>query len=934
MNRKEDDFISRIQNSKKMTSKSRIFLFDAYALIYRSYFAFIKRPMINSKGFNTSAIYGFVNTLTEIMNREKPDYVAVVFDPPFPTFRHKLYHQYKANRLITPEEIKKSVPIIKKILEAFRILVIEIEEFEADDVIGTLAKKGEDEGYFTYMVTPDKDYMQLVSSNTQMYKPLQSGKYELIGMQEVKSYFGIDDPKNVVDILSLWGDASDNIPGAQGIGEKTAKELISKYHSLDNLFAHLSDLKSKQKDSIVMNKEQINLSHKLAQICTEVPLQYSIEQLAVQKWNRGKLMEIFQELEFKAFISRLLKEQNQEPLQGTLFESKQISQEVTNPYQSVHSVRHHYQIIHSGSYFNEFISLLAAQPAFCFDVETTSLNIREAELVGIAFSFQLHEAYYLPIPSGYENAMNVLRKLQPVFGNQHTIKVGQNLKYDLQVFMNYNVTVEGLLFDTMIAHYLLKPDLRHSLDYLAEIYLHYKMIPIEELIGKEGGQQKSMRDIDISSVKEYAGEDADITWQLYHILNPELYKINIRYLTEGIEMPLIKVLAEMEYEGFKVNSYILSEYSRVLKTELSELESAIFEMAGERFNINSPKQLGYILFQKMQISENAQKTKTKQYSTSEEVLIKLSEKHPIIKSILDYRTIQKLISTYIEALPKIVSKKTNKIHTSFDQALVSTGRLSSRNPNLQNIPVRDDRGKEIRKAFIPSNDQSVLLSADYSQIELRLMAHLSNDKNMISDFLKNADIHLSTAAKIFHVPENEVTQVMRNRAKIANFGIIYGISSFGLTQRLNITRSEASSLIQGYFESYPGVKDYMDKSIRLAREKGFVETIMGRRRYLPDINSKNAFVRGVAERNAINAPIQGSAADIIKLAMVNIQNKLRSVYLSKMILQIHDELVFNVPKNEIVRIQELVKNEMENVIKLKVPLMVDMGYGDNWFEAH
>lgn len=917
-----------------MNSKSRIFLFDAYALIYRSYYAFIKRPMINSKGFNTSAIYGFVNTLTEIMNREKPEYVAVVFDPPFPTFRHKLYHQYKANRLITPEEIKKAVPVIKKILEAFRILVIEIEGFEADDVIGTLAKKGEEEGYVTYMVTPDKDYMQLVSDNTQMYKPLQSGKYEIIGKQEVKSYFGIDDPKNVVDILSLWGDASDNIPGAQGIGEKTAKELISKYQSLENLFAHINDLKSKQKDNIVINREQINLSHKLAKICTEVPLSYSLEQLAVKKWNRSKLMEIFHELEFKAFISRLLKEQNQEPVQGSLFESNQISQEFTNPYESIHSVKHHYQIVHPDSQFNEFISILAAQPAFCFDVETTSLKIREAELVGIAFSFHLHEAYYLPIPSGYENAMNVLRKLQPVFGNQNTIKVGQNLKYDLQVLMNYHVTIEGLLFDTMIAHYLILPDLRHNLDYLAEIYLHYKMIPIEELIGKEGAKQKNMRDIDISSVKEYAGEDADITWQLYHILNSELYKMNIKYLTEGIEMPLIKVLAEMEYEGFKVNSDNLNEYSKALKTELSELESAIYEMAGERFNINSPKQLGEILFHKMQISENAQKTKTNQYSTSEEVLIKLSEKNPIIKSILEYRTIQKLISTYVEALPKLVNKKTNKIHTSFDQAWVSTGRLSSRNPNLQNIPVRDDRGKEIRKAFIPSNDQCVLLSADYSQIELRLMAHLSNDKNMISDFHKNADIHLSTAAKIFHIPENEVTPVMRNRAKIANFGIIYGISSFGLTQRLNITRSEASALIQGYFESYPGVKDYMDNSIRLAREKGYAETIMGRRRYLPDINSKNAFVRGVAERNAINTPIQGSAADIIKLAMVNIQNKLRNVYTSKMILQIHDELVFNVPKNELVRIQELVKSEMENVIKLKVPLMVDMGYGDNWLEAH
>jgi DNA polymerase I len=917
-----------------MNSISRIFLFDAYALIYRSYYAFINRPMINSKGFNTSAIYGFINTLTEIINREKPDYTAVVFDPPYPTFRHQLYHQYKANRLITPEEVKKSVPVIKEILEAFRIFIIEIEGFEADDVIGTLAKKGEEEGYMTYMVTPDKDYMQLVSNKTLMYKPLQSGKYEIIGKQEVKSYFGIDDPQKIVDILSLWGDASDNIPGAQGIGEKTAKELISYYQSLDNLFAHVNDLKSRQKESIIMNKEQIMLSQKLAKICTEVPLSVNFKKMAAQEWNRNKLNEIFIALEFRTLINRLLKEQPHEVVQGTLFESKLISQELTNTFETINTVNHHYHIVHPDSNLNEFISILEKQPAFCFDVETTSLNIREAELVGIAFSFQLHEAYYLPIQPGNENAFSMLRKLQPVFGNPNTMKVGQNLKFDLQVLMNYNVTVEGLLFDTMIAHYLLQPDLRHNLDYMAETYLHYKMVPIEDLIGKEGAKQKNMRDIDISAVKEYAGEDADITWQLYQILNSELHQKNIKFLAEGIEMPLIKVLAEMEYEGFKINSDNLGEYSKALKRELHHLESAIYEMAEKRFNINSPKQLGEILFDKMQISDNTQKTKTNQYSTSEEVLIKLSEKHPIINNILEYRTIQKLISTYVEALPKLVNTITHKIHTSFDQAWVSTGRLSSRNPNLQNIPVRDDRGKEIRKAFIPSNDQSVLLSADYSQIELRLMAHLSNDDNMISDFHKNVDIHISTAAKIFHIPENEVTHVMRNRAKIANFGIIYGISSFGLTQRLNISRNEATSLIHGYFESYPGVKDYMDNSIRFAREKGYVETIMGRRRYLSDINSKNAFVRGVAERNAINAPIQGSAADIIKLAMVNIQNKLRNEYTSKMILQIHDELVFNVPKNELVRIQELVKFEMENVVSLRVPLLVDIGHGDNWLEAH
>jgi DNA polymerase I len=919
-----------------MNTKPRVFLFDAYALIYRAYYAFINRPMINSKGINTSAIYGFTTTLTDILKKEKPDCAAVAFDPPSLTFRHRLYSEYKANRLSTPEEIKKAVPMIKRIIEAFQIKVIEVIDYEADDVIGTLAKQAEAQGYVTYMVTPDKDYMQLVSENIFMLKPSRSGnEYERIGMPEVQKFFGVDNPSKVVDVLALWGDSSDNIPGAPGIGEKSAKELISKYNSLENLLAHIHELKAKQKESLSANLQQVLLSQDLARINTEAPTSITFEEMKVRPWNDKLLMEIFRDLEFKTLTNRLLKDIQQPPVQGSLFDANASqSQSGISSDRSIQSLQHEYHVVQDEPQLDDLVAKLLDRKEFCFDTETTGLQTREAELVGIAISFKEHEAFYVPIPHGLDNAMIILDKLRPVFENPSIKKVGQNLKFDIQMLMNYHVSVEGELFDTMIAHYLIQPDFRHGLDYLAEIYLNYKMVPIEDLIGKKGSHQKNMRDIEITVIKEYAGEDADISWQLYHILNNELQKKGLSTLATTIEMPLVRVLAEMEYAGFKISKESLKSYSEILKTNLQELESKVFTMAELKFNINSPRQLGEVLFEKMKIAEGAQKTKTNQYSTGEDILVKLADKHPIINVILDYRATQKLLNTYVDALPELIDNKTGRIHTSFDQAYVSTGRLSSRNPNLQNIPIRDERGREIRKAFIAADDQHILLSADYSQIELRLMAHLSGDPNMISAFSNNADIHVSTASKIYKVPESEVTSAMRSSAKTANFGIIYGISSFGLSQRLNISRTDASALIRDYFESFPQVKEYMDNAIRVAKEKGYVETIMGRRRYLPDIHSANAIVRGVAERNAINAPIQGSAADVIKLAMVNIQKNLRNAYGTVMILQVHDELIFDVAIDELDKVRKMVKSEMEHVMKLQVPLIVDIGIGKNWLDAH
>lgn len=921
-----------------MDSPGKVLLFDAYALIYRAYYAFINRPMVNSKGVNTSAIYGFTSTLFDLITREKPDFAAVAFDPPSPTFRNALYPEYKANRLATPEEIKKSVPVIKSIIEAFNIPVIEVEGYEADDVIGTLARQAEEKGYITYMVTPDKDYMQLVSDKIFMLKPRRSGgEYENIGIPEVNAFFGVDNPLKVIDILALWGDSSDNVPGAPGIGEKTARELIARFQSVDNLLNQADSLKPKQRENILNNRDQILLSHKLVTIHTQVPVKMQVEELKLQNRNDGKLREIFLELEFKTLTSRIFKSIAQAPVQGNLFgDAPPIADEVntTSHLQSIEQVPHRYNLVQDDQAINQLVFQLSSLDSFCFDTETTGLNCREADLVGISISFKVHEAYYIPVPADFSQAYALVQNFKSVFSNQRIKKIGQNLKFDIQMLMKYGIEVEGPLFDTMIAHYLIQPDLKHNLDYLAEIYLKYKMVGIEELIGSKGPGQKNMRDIDLDIIKEYAGEDADITWQLYEILKEEIKRHNLVKLAETVEMPLIRVLAEMENAGFKISVENLSAYSGILKSELAELESSIHLLAGVQFNISSPRQLGEILFERLQIAEGSQKTKTKQYSTGEEVLVKLADKHPIVNKILDYRALLKLLNTYVDALPKLIDNKSLKVHTSFDQAWVSTGRLSSRNPNLQNIPIRDDRGKEIRKAFVPCAPGNVLVSADYSQIELRLMAHMSEDENMLEAFANNADIHVSTAAKVFKVPAEEVTPAMRSKAKTANFGIIYGISSFGLSQRLNITRSEASTLIQGYFSSFPKVREYMDKSIQRAREKGYVETIMGRRRFLADIHSANAIVRGVAERNAINAPIQGSAADIIKLAMVNIQNKIRHACRSTLILQVHDELIFDVEVNELDQLKQLIKYEMENVMPLRVPLVVDIGVGSNWLEAH
>jgi DNA polymerase I len=920
----------------KENVKPRIFLFDAYAIIYRAYYAFIKRPMINSKGLNTSAIYGFTNILFDILNREKPEYAAVVFDPPSPTFRNKLYKPYKANRLTTPEEIIKSVPVIKQIIQAFNVQIIEVQGYEADDVIGTIAKRAETEGLITYMVTQDKDYMQLVSDSIYLFKPSKDGnKYEIIGPAEVGVIFGVNLPIEVIDVLGLWGDTSDNIPGAPGIGEKSAKELVYKYGSIENIFKNLDKLKPKQKDSLLANKDQVMLSKQLATICLEVPVDSNFNGLILKQADSQKMNKLFKELEFRSLASKIFKDTQNAPVQQTLFENTLNKNEVIeSSFKSIINTSHQYIVIEDIIQLELLIDILLSKVEFCFDIETTGLIPHEVDIVGMAISFETNKAYYIPFSHDYTATITILNKLKPVFENDKIKKIGQNLKFDLQILMKYNITVQGELFDTMIAHYLIMPDLRHNLNYLSEIYLQYKMIPIEDLIGQKGPKQKNMQDIAIPLIKEYACEDADITWQIYKIISVELLKSNQRYLAENVEMPLVGVLGAIEFAGFKIDQHLLKTYSEVLKGELGVIETGIYDHANIKFNINSPKQLGEVLFQKMQIAENVQKTKTKQYSTSEEVLVKLTDKHPIIAKILEYRTIQKLLSTYVEALPLLISKKTGKVHTSFDQAFVSTGRLSSRNPNLQNIPIRDQRGKEIRRAFIADDEQHILISADYSQIELRLMAHLSEDENMIEAFLKNADIHVSTAAKIFKVSENQVTTAMRSKAKTANFGIIYGISAFGLSQRLNITKSEASALIDGYFESFPKVKAYMEHSIRWARDKGYVETIMGRHRFLPDIHSKNAIVRGVAERNAINAPIQGSAADIIKLAMVNIQKRIRHKFKSTMILQVHDELIFNVLLNELDQIKEIVKYEMEHVIKIKVPLTIDIGVGRNWLEAH
>ncbi|BCI63875.1 DNA polymerase I [Coprobacter secundus] len=924
--------------------EKKLFLLDAYALIYRSYYAFIKNPRINSKGLNTSAIFGFVNTLEDVLKKEQPTHIAVGFDPAGPTFRHKAYEQYKAQREATPEDIRKAIPIIKDIIKAYNIPIIEVAGYEADDVIGSMAQLAEKAGYDTYMMTPDKDYGQLVSDHIFIYKPKYgSNGFEIRGIEEIKQKFGIEQPKQVIDILGLMGDASDNIPGCPGIGEKTATKLIQEFGSIEELLNNTDKLKGALRKKVEENIEQIKFSKFLATIKTDVPLTFDEEELCRCPVNANRLREIFDELEFKNLAERVLSETinkttiTNTPIQGSLFDVFTADSQDEKKYSilsELKSTPHNYYLIDNENKMRDLAQKLNLADSFAFDTETTGIEPMRVELVGLSFSLQENEAYYIPIPPNKEEAKLIVNIFKEALENTNSLKIGQNIKYDYIVLKNYGVTVKGQFFDTMIAHYLLQPEQRHNMDYLAEVYLHYKTIPIEDLIGPKGKGQLSMRDVPLEKICEYAAEDADITLKLKNILEKELHKENLENLFYTIEMPLVRVLSEMEITGVNVDTEVLSQYSLLLSNKIDILEKEIYEMAGTEFNVSSAKQVGEILFDKLKIDEKAKKTKTGQYSTTEEVLEKLRSKHPIVGKILEQRGIRKLLSTYINALPELINPITGKIHTSFNQTVTATGRLSSSNPNLQNIPIRDDEGKEIRRAFIPDKN-CVFFSADYSQIELRIMADLSGDQNMIDAFCSGEDIHAITASKIYKIPISEVSKDMRRKAKTANFGIIYGISVFGLSDRLNIPRSEAKELINGYFETYPHIKEYMNKSIDIAREKGYVETISGRKRMLPDINSKNAIVRGYAERNAINAPIQGSAADIIKIAMVRIYNRFEQEGLrSKMILQVHDELNFNVYTDEIEKVCNIVKEEMENAYKLKVPLIADSGIGKNWLEAH
>ncbi|MCD6202013.1 MAG: DNA polymerase I [Bacteroidales bacterium] len=923
--------------------KKELYLLDAYALIFRAYFAFIRNPRISSTGLNTSAIFGFVTTLEELLKKYHPTHLAIVFDPPRPTFRHKIYPEYKANRDTTPEDIRIAVPYIKKLAEAYRIPVLEQPGYEADDVIGTLSRQAEVKGYRTFMVTPDKDYLQLLSEKVFLLKPrTKKNEIEQVGAKDLPEYFHVEHPRQVIDVLALWGDASDNIPGAPGIGEKTAKKLINHYGSLENIYDHIDELSGKLRETLIQNRDQILLSRDLVTIRTDVPVSFDEKLFENSGLDEEAIRNLFRELEFKTLLQRVIPPKEQEGdvpgthIQGNLFEQLASDNDRTSDgKETIDSVLHNYYFLDTDEKIKELAETLSGLKEFCFDTETTGLNFLDAEIVGLSFSFKAHEGYYISLPEERNSAINRLMLLKPAFEAPNIRKVGQNMKFDIHMLENYGIHVRGALFDTMLAHYLLYPEQRHNLNDMSETLLGYRPVSIETLIGKRGKNQRSMRMVETEIIKEYAAEDADLTWQLKEVLEPELKKNGQDKLAGEIEMPLVHVLLEMERTGMRLDPEVLKQYEKTLKEELRKLEKKIYEIAGVEFNISSPKQLGEVLFEKMKIVDNAKKTKTKQYSTSEEVLTQLKGKHPIIEKVLDYRSIRKLLSSYVETLPGLIHPKTGRIHTEFNQAIAVTGRLSSANPNLQNIPVREERGREIRKAFVSSGEQYLILSADYSQIELRLMAHLSQDESMIQAFLENQDIHAATAAKIYNVPLEGVTREMRSHAKTANFGIIYGISSFGLAQRLNISRTKAKELIDGYFHSFPGVKKYMEASIRTAREKGFAETIMGRRRYLRDINSGNSFIRSMAERNAINAPIQGSAADIIKLAMIRIQKLLeKNTRKTKMILQVHDELLFDMYIPEKEDVIEQVVYEMEHVVKLKVPLTVDYGTGRNWLEAH
>lgn len=919
----------------------KLFLFDAYALIYRSYYAFIKNPRINSKGLNTSAVMGFCNTLHEVLTKEKPTYLGVAFDPHGPTFRTEAYAEYKAQREETPEDIRRSVPIIKSLLKAMRIPVLEAEGYEADDVIGTLALKAGAQGVMTYMLTPDKDYGQLVRDNVMMYRLRHGGGYETLDAEKVCAKYGIANTSQVIDLLGLMGDSADNIPGCPGVGEKTAVKLINEFGGVEQLLAQTDKLKGALKKKVEENAEQIKFSKFLATIKTDVPVELNLDELKVSEPDADELRKIFTELEFKALADKFLnKTENSKKnvqIQLDLFAENPTDGQVFSKNASLRALNelpHTYKLIDNEEEMKKIRDFFMTKKILSLDTETTSTSAINAELVGLSFSVKEFEAFYVPVPANREEAQKIVNIFKPLYENPEIVKIGQNIKYDMEVLANYGVSVEGKLFDTMIAHYLIQPELRHNMDYMAETCLGYQTIHIEELIGPKGKKQKSMRDLPPEQIVDYAAEDADITLRLKNYLEPKLEEVGVTQLFYEIEMPLVRVLADMELNGVRIDTAALAETSDILTKRLNEIEKRIYELAGKEFNIASPKQVGEILFGELKIVEKPKKTKTGQYVTSEEVLQQLSGKHEIVGKILEHRGLKKLLGTYVDALPKLINPRTGHIHTSFNQTATATGRLSSSDPNLQNIPVRGEDGKEIRKAFIPE-EGCLFFSADYSQIELRVMAHLSGDENMIEAFRSGYDIHAATAAKIYKEDISDVTRDQRTKAKRANFGIIYGITVFGLAERLDISRQEASQLIDGYFITFPKVHEYMEQAKQTAREHGYVETFFHRRRYLPDINSHNATVRGFAERNAINAPIQGSAADIIKVAMVRIYRRFKEENLrSKMILQVHDELNFSVVPDEKEKVERIVLEEMQNAYKLNVPLVADFGWGANWLEAH
>jgi DNA polymerase-1 len=944
-----------------MASDKKLFLLDAMALIYRAYFAFSNNHRINSKGQNTSAVFGFTNTLLEVLRKEKPTHIAVVFDTAAPTERHDEFTEYKANRQEIPEDLAASIPMVVKLCEAFRIPVLALDGYEADDIIGTLAMKAEKEGFDTYMMTPDKDFGQLVDEHTFIYKPARSGSgAEVLGVKEICSRWEIENVGQVKDILGLMGDSVDNIPGIPGVGEKTAISLIKQFGSVENLLENAAELKGKLKEKVENNKEKAIQSKWLATIITDVPLEIAPADLIIQEPDQQALQELFAELEFRRLAeqmglgngqpvtekSRTATNAKKQLVQADLFTTGQQDQlsedfeEMPEPppgsaLKNISDTEHDYILAADAEKRKDLVSRLLSQKVISFDTETTGLDARHAELVGMSFSVKRSEAYYVPVPQNKDEAMKIVAEFKAVFSSESIVKVAQNLKYDLTVLNRYGIEFRGPLFDTMISHFLIRPEMRHSMDVLSETYLHYSPVSIESLIGKRGKDQLSMRDVPIEQIKEYAAEDADVTLQLYKVFEPKLKSSGTEKLFYDVEMPLVKVLADMEREGIRLDKNALKSLSENLAEDIVTVEKEIQDLAGEKFNIASPRQVGEILFGKLKITDKPVKTKTGQYSTGEEVLTKLENKHPVVRRILDYRELVKLKNTYVDVLPELVDPETGHIHTSYNQIVAVTGRLSSDNPNLQNIPIRTERGREIRKAFVPRSSDYLLMSADYSQIELRIIAELSGDKGMLEAFNSGEDIHAATASKVYGVPIREVSSDMRRNAKMVNFGIIYGISAFGLADRLNISRTEAKEIIDNYFTQYPGIREYMDLSIEKARKKGYVETIMGRRRYLRDINSANATVRGFAERNAINAPIQGSAADMIKVAMIRIADDLKTKKLkSKMLLQVHDELVFDAHKDETDELKKLVEERMAHAIPLKVPVEVGIGVGKNWLEAH